>query len=76
MTGYVLSPLARADLDGIWDYPEATWSAAQAERYLRRIVDAFDILAADPRRAQDCRDIRAGYRTFAIGAHVNVFRMK
>ena len=75
MSGFVLSPRARADLDGIWNYSVETWSAAQAERYLRQIADAFEILSADPRRGQDCSEIRRGYRKFATGSHVIFFRM-
>ena len=74
-TGYVLSPRAEADLDEIWDYTETTWGTAQAETYLREIGTAFDVIAADPRRGQDCSHIRAGYRKFAVGSHVIFYRM-
>ena len=75
MTGYVLSPRAQADLDGIWDYTEATWGEAQAETYLRDIAHAFKTLVDDPRRGLDCGHIRAGYRKYAVGSHVIFYRM-
>lgn len=75
MTGFVLSPRAQLDLNEIWDYTEAHWSTEQAERYLRAIGEAFDTIAADPRRGQDCDHIRAGYRKYAVGAHVIFYRV-
>lgn len=75
MTGYVLSPRAKADLDDIWEFTEATWNADQAEKYLRDIGQAFNTIAADPRRGQDAGDIRAGYRKYATGSHVIFYRV-
>ncbi len=40
VSGYALSPRARADLDGIWDYTAGRWGVHQADRYARQIVDA------------------------------------
>ena len=73
MTGHVLSPRAQADLGDIWDFTEATWNADQAEKYLRDIGQAFNTIAADPRRGQDAGDIRAGYRKYATGSHVRAW---
>lgn len=74
MTGYVLSPAAQADLDAIWDLGEERWGIDQAEDYARQILRAFEILAADPRRGRPCDDVRAGYRKFAVGAHMIFYR--
>jgi toxin ParE1/3/4 len=74
MTGYVLSPLAQLDLDEIWNYTAARWSHSQAERYLRDICQAIEVVAGDPRRAKACDEIRPGYRKFSVGTHVWFFR--
>ena len=37
MSGYVLSPRAKADLDDIWDYTERNWGTEQAKAYIRLI---------------------------------------
>ena len=74
-TRTVVSPRARADLDEIWDYTETNWGIDQAESYVRDIAAAFDIIAADPRRGQDCNHVRAGYRKYAVGAHVVFYRV-
>ena len=44
MVGYALSPAARADVEGIWDYTVRHWGEAQAERYTRDIRDACEAL--------------------------------
>ena len=44
MVGYALSPSARADIEGIWDYTVRHWGEAQAERYTRDIRDACEAL--------------------------------
>ena len=74
MSGFVLSPRAQADLDDIWTYTAATWDDHQAERYIRDIWHAIRMLAADPRKARACDEIRAGYHKYTVGSHVLFFR--
>ena len=74
MTAYTLSPLAQADIAGIWDYTEARWGAAQAERYVRELQCAIERAAGDPDAGRPCDDIRPGYRRISAGAHVLFFR--
>lgn len=75
MNRYVLSPAARADLDDIWDYGEATWGAAQAEAYIRSLQRAVQTVASDPRRGRNCSKVRAGYFKFAAGVHMLFYRL-
>jgi toxin ParE1/3/4 len=74
MTKYALSPLAKADIELIWDYTVERWGEDQAETYLRAIMAAIEIVAADPRRGRPCDEIRAGYRKFAVGGHILFYR--
>ena len=74
-SGAVLSPRARADINGIWDHTEQHWGAEQAERYVRQLWNDITYLAADPRRGQDCAHIRAGYQKFSSGSHVVFYRL-
>lgn len=76
MTGFVLTPRARADLEDIWDYTQAQWNAAQAECYLRGIERAIKSLARNPRLGRSCDEIRAGYFKFHTGSHVLFYRRK
>lgn len=74
MTGYLLSPAARADLGDIWDYSARHWGAEQADRYLLAIRDACTALADGGRQGQPIDAIRPGYRKLAVGSHVLFFR--
>ena len=74
MSGFVLSPRAQTDLDDIWTYSAETWDDDQAERFIRDIWLTIRMLAADPRKARACDDIRAGYRRYTVGSHVLFFR--
>lgn len=70
---YRLTPLAQADLEDIWLYTRTTWSAAQADRYLRDLIAAFADLASGARPGR-AADVRPGYFKELVGAHVVYFR--
>ncbi|KPF78834.1 plasmid stabilization protein ParE [alpha proteobacterium AAP81b] len=74
MTRYVLSPLARADLDDIWDYTARRWDEAQAETYLRLIQAAIDAVAANPKLGRPYDEVRTGYRRRRAGSHLIFYR--
>ena len=68
-----LSPAAAADLDAIWDYTAEHWSADQADRYTDDIRDACHALAAG-RKTGRATDVRPGYLTYTLRAHIIYFR--
>lgn len=76
MSGYVLTPAARADLDALWTFGETQWGAARAELYIREIQRAVETVAKDPRRGRPCDDIREGYFKFAVGSHLLFYRRR
>ena len=76
MAGYVLTPLARADLQDIWNYTVERWGWAQAERYMREIQETVALLASSPGLGRSCDEIRAGYFKFPAGTHVIYFRRR
>lgn len=67
-----LSPLAEADLEGIWLYSVTHWSLEQADRYLHDLLAAFRSLASGAIQGK-ATDIRPGYRKYFCGAHVIYF---
>lgn len=73
MSGYTLSPRAKADIEDIWDFTEKRWGLNQAKRYTRELQRAIETIARDPRRAHNCDDIRPGYRRFSVGSHIIFF---
>ncbi len=75
MTGYVLSPAARADLGQIWDYSARTWGEEQADRYVLGVRDACAALADGSKRGRPIDAIRPGYRKLAVASHVLFYRI-
>lgn len=70
MSPFRLAPAARRDLSSIWDYTQENWGPQQAENYVTEIRAAIERVAASPDRGRNCDDIRAGYRSYAIGSHL------
>lgn len=75
MSRFVLSPRARRDLDDIWAYSAQEWGVDRAERYLRRIAEAVDLIAETPELGRKCDYIREGYRKHPVGSHVLFYRL-
>ena len=75
MTGYLLSPAARADLSDIWDYSARNWGEEQADRYVLAIRDACATLADGRRRGHAIDGIRPGYGKLAVQSHFLFYRL-
>jgi toxin ParE1/3/4 len=75
MSRFVLSPRAQDDLDGIWSYTTRRWGADQAERYIRRIAEAVELIAETPVLGRDCNHVRDGYRKDPVGSHILFYRV-
>ena len=78
--GYLLAPLALADLSDIWDYSYGNWGADQADTYVLAIHAACEELAQTLAKGrpggQSAERIRKGYRKYLIGSHVIFFRLQ
>lgn len=74
MKRYILSPMARADLNNIWEYFAKRWDDDQAETYLRMIQAAIDAVAARPKLGRPYDEVRAGYRRHQAGSHLILYR--
>lgn len=65
-----LTPRAKEDLRGIWNYTVEVWNLAQADRYITQIYECFSWLAAHPNMGKHRADIREGYHCFPQNAHL------
>jgi toxin ParE1/3/4 len=74
MASYVVTPLARADLDGIWDYVSGDNPAA-ADRLLERFRETFAILASHPSMGEARHELRPGLRSFSVRKYVVYFQV-
>jgi toxin ParE1/3/4 len=75
VSGFRLTPAARADLDSIWDYTARLWGAAQAEHYILAIRKGCEALARNPLRGRPADDIRTGYRKLPVEEHLLFYRL-
>ena len=65
-----LTPRAKEDLRGIWNYTFAEWSEAQADKYVTLIYERFSWLATRPQIGKHRADIQEGYYCFPQGSHL------
>jgi toxin ParE1/3/4 len=75
MSGFLLSPAARADLAEIWDYSADRWGVEQAEHYIRDLMSACQGLADKRMKGRAIDDIRAGYFKLSVGSHFLCYRL-
>lgn len=69
-----LTRTAEQDLEEIFDYTVTRFGPGQAQRYLRRLHDAFETLCGEaPVSVRPARD-REEFKLFAVASHVIVFR--
>ncbi|GGG84814.1 plasmid stabilization protein ParE [Salipiger pallidus] len=69
----LMRPRARADLNAIWDHTVATWSQAQAERYVSGLGATLDLLAEFPETARLREEFSPPVRLHLYRAHFVVF---
>lgn len=77
MARYVLSPLAVADLEAIFEYTLLTWGEEQFERCRKAITLALESLAKNPspRGSKARDDLTRGCRFFRVEHHYIVYRI-
>jgi toxin ParE1/3/4 len=71
-----ISREAEADIDQIAAYTTETWGAAQTDRYLGELEDAFQLLAQSSRIGRSCETIWAGLYRFEVGKHVAFYQVE
>ncbi len=65
-----VSTQAEADIDSIAEYTKDTWGEIQADSYLMKLEDGFELLARNPLIGRSCDQIRRGLRRYEIENHV------
>jgi toxin ParE1/3/4 len=73
MPRIIVSPLAQADIDEIWDYI-ARDSRVNADRFVDRIEQRFGLLAANPRLGVARDDLRPSLRRFRHARYLIYYR--
>lgn len=70
---YALRKLARSDVDAIGVNTVRQWGVHQAECYPQGLLDFFEELAANPLLGCERDDVKAGYRSFPQGRHMEFY---
>lgn len=74
MKQIVLTPKAKSDLDGIWNYTEDNWGQEQAEKYIRQIWSDLDATSQDLKPFVVIDEIMRGFCKTRSGSHVIFFK--
>lgn len=64
-----ISVEAESDIEGITAYSTVTWGWRQADRYLAKLEDCFNLLSENSAIGRPCESIQKGLRRFEIGRH-------
>ncbi len=74
MNHFTVAPLARKDLQAIWDYIGVENSSPDAAgRLLKWFFDKFALLASQPLLGQLREDLRPGLRIFSAESYVILY---
>ncbi|MCI9888018.1 type II toxin-antitoxin system RelE/ParE family toxin [Micrococcales bacterium 31B] len=74
MNRFKFTPAAERDLSTIWDFTAERWGAGQAKKYIREVQAAVERLVDDPERGRARDEVRACYRSYAVGVHHIFYR--
>ena len=74
MSTWKLTQKAQSDFAEILLYTIDTWGEEQAERYLARLLDGFDLIAEKPGLGRSCDRLASGLRRFELGKHVIFYK--
>ena len=70
-----MSPEARADLDGIWDYIAERADMGTAEEFIWKFYEIFSSIASSPRAGVSIPDFAPGdVRKFPMGNYLICYR--
>jgi toxin ParE1/3/4 len=75
MANYKLSNHAKEDLIRIHHYGITTFGEAQADRYIARLFDFFDVIALKPYTFESVDNIKPGYRRCVCGVDSIFYRI-
>ena len=72
---YLLSEIADADLEDIFDYTIEEFGFAEAEKYLAEIEEVFQNLMHNPEAGRKRNEIKEGLYSFPKDQHVIFYRI-
>ena len=76
MNRLTFTRLALADLKSIARYTDARWGRRQRNYYVKKLDDAFSMIAQTPTLGVTCDFILQGYRKFPSQSHIIFYKIK
>ena len=76
MRNYIISEKAILDLENIWLYTFEKWSAEQANRYYRLLIEEIEYIAEDFERGREVNHINHGYWMAKVKSHLIFYMLK
>lgn len=73
---YRVSPAARIDLSGIWDYTATMWSSHQADTYLRGLDEKLENLCRHPEISRERTEVDPPVRLHPYRSHLIIYRIE
>ena len=64
-----ISPAATRDIDELYIFGALRYGLPQADRYRERLLQAFELIAANPMMARERTEIRPPIRLLPVEAH-------
>ena len=71
---YRISARAIEDLEQIWEFTFEKWSAEQADRYYKLIIDEIEFIAGNQTSGTTVEHIKEGYRVAIVKSHLIFFK--
>jgi toxin ParE1/3/4 len=72
---FVFSKKAVSDLEEIWLYTVESWSAKQADRYYKLILDEINYICKHIDAGKSMEHVRKGYRASKVKSHLIFYRI-
>jgi toxin ParE1/3/4 len=75
MRNYIISEKAILDLENIWLYTFEKWSAEQANRYYKLLIEEIEYIAEDYERGREANHINHGYWMSKVKSHLIFYKL-
>ncbi|MBK8500820.1 MAG: type II toxin-antitoxin system RelE/ParE family toxin [Saprospiraceae bacterium] len=75
MATFRIAEKAKQDLRSIWNYTYETWTAKQADTYLKELMNEFITIARDPQKGRNYEELDAGFFGVKRNKHVIFYRI-
>ena len=70
----VISPIAKKDLKGIYEFGKSKWGREQSNKYLETVKNKMLQIFEYPNSGRDRMEISLGIKSLSVGSHIIYYR--